>query len=596
MLICTIIHDRTMRRGAGEDDVSLLTMPLGASTVLEHLCGCARSAGSDEMVVVASRESTRESIAALAAASGFPVRVINPSELDDIIHGFEPSDRLLFVDPRDWPTIGYHFSQLLDEARTFNGAIHAIAMGADANDASERVLLDGDGHVRSIRRLYQGVTRVDRPAGSIAYSYVPVAAMADIHYDELGSLPVALAKRGILVRDIPLECDLFDATTEHDFLELSELVLMRTLREPTPMEYSRLDRQMYSGRGAIVHHTARLVGPVLVQPGASVGANATIIGPTVVGRSCRIGTGALVAQAILPDRTIVEAGASVRHCLAPGVVTRDNPARGVDPLDFQAPPQLDAREQESVAPELEDVGIAQRSALLGKRAFDILASGMGLVVLAPLMALVAVLIRLDSKGPVFFRHYREGRHGKVFPCLKFRTMRSDAHQLQRKLLEQNDIDGPHFKLSHDPRITRLGRILRKTNLDELPQLFNVLVGQMSLVGPRPSPFRENQICVPWRRARLSVRPGITGLWQICRSERGNGDFQQWIYFDILYVRHMTCWLDVKILVATLWALSTGREVSIDSFLPATPSESAIDWRASGMRPWVIPVDRRRRAG
>lgn len=596
MLICTIIHDRTMRDAVGEGDVSLLTMPLGAATVLEHICGRAASAGSDDMIVLTANASTRAAIETAAAQSDYSIRILDEAELDNMIHSLEPSDRLLFVDPRDWPTTGYDFAGLLQEARAFSGAIHAIAMGSDANDASERVLLDREGRVRSIRRFYQGITRVDRAAGSIAYAYVPVAAMADVHYEELTALPVALARRGVLVRDIPLECDLFDATTEHDFLALSELVLMRTLAGPTPSEYSKLDKQMHGGRGAIVHTSARLVGPVIVQAGANIGANATIIGPTIIGKSCRVGAGALVAQAVLPNDAVVEAGASVRHCVSPKLVSREAPARGADPLDFQAPPQLDVKGPESIAPELEDAGLGRRSALAGKRAFDIIASALGLVVLSPLMALVAILIKIDSRGPVFFYHYREGRLGKVFPCLKFRTMRSDAHQLQRKLLEQNDLDGPHFKISRDPRITRLGRLLRNTNIDELPQLFNVLIGQMSLVGPRPSPFRENQICVPWRRARLSVRPGITGLWQICRSERGSGDFQQWIYFDILYVRHMTCWLDFKILVATLWALGTGREIGIDSFLPAVPTDSPIDWRGVGMRPWIIPADQRRKAG
>jgi lipopolysaccharide/colanic/teichoic acid biosynthesis glycosyltransferase len=116
------------------------------------------------------------------------------------------------------------------------------------------------------------------------------------------------------------------------------------------------------------------------------------------------------------------------------------------------------------------------------------------------------------------------------------------------------MDGPQFKLHRDPRVTRVGRLLRTTNLDELPQLFNVVLGQMSLVGPRPSPFRENQVCVPWRQGRLSVRPGITGLWQVCRRDRASGDFHQWIYFDLLYVQHMSLWLDLKILVATVITL------------------------------------------
>jgi lipopolysaccharide/colanic/teichoic acid biosynthesis glycosyltransferase len=103
-------------------------------------------------------------------------------------------------------------------------------------------------------------------------------------------------------------------------------------------------------------------------------------------------------------------------------------------------------------------------------------------------------------------------------------------------------------------VTRVGRVLRTLNLDEIPQLFNVLLGQMSLVGPRPSPFRENQVCVPWREARLSVRPGITGFWQVCRHNRSAGDFHQWIEYDLLYVQHLSFWLDLKILLATFLTL------------------------------------------
>ncbi|MFQ5471933.1 MAG: sugar transferase, partial [Dehalococcoidia bacterium] len=190
-----------------------------------------------------------------------------------------------------------------------------------------------------------------------------------------------------------------------------------------------------------------------------------------------------------------------------------------------------------------------------KRAFDLVIAALALLALSPLFALVALLIKLDSRGPVFFIHRREGRHGRSFPCVKFRTMHRGAHQMQRKLYAQNLVDGPQFKMRADPRVTRLGRYLRRTNLDELPQLINVLLGHVSLVGPRPSPFRENQICVPWRRGRLSVRPGITGLWQICRDQhRESDDFQQWIYYDMAYIRHMSICTDIKILLGTALTL------------------------------------------
>jgi len=198
-----------------------------------------------------------------------------------------------------------------------------------------------------------------------------------------------------------------------------------------------------------------------------------------------------------------------------------------------------------------------------KRAMDLIGASIGLVLLSPFMLLMALLIKLDSPGPVLFGHIRERRGGKEFKCLKFRTMVPDADRRQRDLFDKNQVDGPQFKLANDPRVTRVGRWLRASNLDELPQLFNVLVGHMSLVGPRPSPFRENQICVAWRQARLSVRPGITGLWQICRApDRSQGDFHEWIYYDMAYVRHFSLWLDIKILFATLLTLGGHRHVPL----------------------------------
>jgi lipopolysaccharide/colanic/teichoic acid biosynthesis glycosyltransferase len=190
-----------------------------------------------------------------------------------------------------------------------------------------------------------------------------------------------------------------------------------------------------------------------------------------------------------------------------------------------------------------------------------------LVLLSPVMVVAAILVKMTSKGPVFFGDEREGKGGQVFRCYKFRTMREGAAALQRELYVGNQVDGPQFKLDHDPRITPVGRIFRATNVDELPQLFNVLMGQMSLVGPRPSPFRENQVCVPWREARLSVRPGMTGLWQVCRRDRSAGDFHQWIHYDMMYVRHFSLLVDLKILVATVLTILAKRPVPLTWIIP-----------------------------
>ncbi|HUO09776.1 MAG TPA: sugar transferase [Phycisphaerae bacterium] len=187
-----------------------------------------------------------------------------------------------------------------------------------------------------------------------------------------------------------------------------------------------------------------------------------------------------------------------------------------------------------------------------KRLFDIAFSLFALLVTLPICIPVALFIKLYDRGPIFFIHTREGRNAKPFGCLKFRTMVRDAEAIKRKLREINQVDGPQFKIANDPRITPIGRFIRKTNIDELPQFLNVLRGDMSIVGPRPSPFDENQLCPAWREARLSVTPGITGLWQISRSrDRGPTDFQEWIFFDTQYVDRRNFLLDLRIVLLTL---------------------------------------------
>jgi lipopolysaccharide/colanic/teichoic acid biosynthesis glycosyltransferase len=187
-----------------------------------------------------------------------------------------------------------------------------------------------------------------------------------------------------------------------------------------------------------------------------------------------------------------------------------------------------------------------------KRVFDIAFAAAALLATLPICLVVAIIIKLYDRGPVFFSHKREGLHGRPFGCMKFRTMVRNAHTLQATLRDKNNVDGPQFKIAYDPRITPIGHFLRKTNIDELPQFLNVLAGHMSVVGPRPSPFNENQLCPPWREARLSVKPGITGLWQVSRSrQRGAADFQEWIMYDTQYVERRSMALDIKILLLTI---------------------------------------------
>ena len=197
---------------------------------------------------------------------------------------------------------------------------------------------------------------------------------------------------------------------------------------------------------------------------------------------------------------------------------------------------------------------------LAKRTIDIVLSAAGLAAAGPLLGMISLAILLEDGRPVFFGHSRQTRGGGVFRCWKFRTMVRNAAELTRQLEKENRADGPQFFIDpdHDPRVTRVGRFLRRFHLDELPQLWNVLRGQMSLVGPRPSPDAENQYCPAWREARLSVRPGITGLWQLMRTRKPDLDFQEWIKYDIEYVRTASPMLDLKIAGLTLWSILFGK--------------------------------------
>jgi exopolysaccharide biosynthesis polyprenyl glycosylphosphotransferase len=189
-----------------------------------------------------------------------------------------------------------------------------------------------------------------------------------------------------------------------------------------------------------------------------------------------------------------------------------------------------------------------------KRLFDIIAAVFGIVISSPLMLLVGILVLLVDGAPVIFRQCRVGRHGRLFTMLKFRTMTRDAEARQASLAELNEVKGHAFKVRNDPRVTRLGRWLRKTSLDELPQLWNVLVGDMSLVGPRPPLESEVARYDIWHRRRLSMKPGVTGLWQI--RGRREPNFDKWVEADLEYIDRWSLWLDLKILASTIPSVMT----------------------------------------
>lgn len=191
-----------------------------------------------------------------------------------------------------------------------------------------------------------------------------------------------------------------------------------------------------------------------------------------------------------------------------------------------------------------------------KRAMDMLVAGMALLALAPVLAVLALLVRLSSPGPILFKQQRAGLGGKPFPFYKFRSMYIDAEERKRELMEQNEADGPVFKMKNDPRVTPIGRILRRYSLDELPQLWNVLVGDMTLVGPRPPTLDEVPKYESWQRQRLHLTGGLTCTWQV--SGRSDIPFEEWMRMDARYARQRSLKTDVSLLARTAKALFTGR--------------------------------------
>ncbi len=293
------------------------------------------------------------------------------------------------------------------------------------------------------------------------------------------------------------------------------------------------------------------VPPYLIDANCQIEEKVLILGPAVIGPDCKIRAGAVVNNSVILGNAVIGPLARVDHCLvgADAVV-----GGGADIRDQTLVAVTgSAPRKKSRAIILGNVAWqvpASGFYLMAKRLIDIVFSALLLVLFAPVMLAVAVAIKLDSPGPVFFRQVRCGRYGRDFIMYKFRSMVSDAEDLKRELHAFNEVDGPMFKIMADPRITKVGKFLRDTNLDEIPQLWNVSKGDMSLVGPRPLSMEEMRYNPKWRDCRLAVLPGVTGLWQAMAHDKVF--FNDWIHYDIEYVNNCSLWFDLKIILMTLF--------------------------------------------
>lgn len=298
----------------------------------------------------------------------------------------------------------------------------------------------------------------------------------------------------------------------------------------------------------------RILGVVVVEEGEETG---DCFGVTILGRLADLGdvcTRYPVDEVIFcPER---EASLRIKNYLRP-LETMGIRVRVV--LDLPDVPsgrkELDLFHGELPVLTLCDAPLSEER-MFAKRCLDALGAVVGLMILAFFFPLAALLIKLESRGPIFFGQERVGKNGRRFRCWKFRTMYEDAEQKKEELRALNEMSGGMFKVKNDPRITRVGRALRRTSLDEWPQFWNVLTGEMSLVGPRPLPVGDVGEYEPWQRRRLAVTPGITGLWQVSGRSRVY-DFNDVVRMDLAYIDNWNLWMDVKILFRTLFTMFSG---------------------------------------
>jgi lipopolysaccharide/colanic/teichoic acid biosynthesis glycosyltransferase len=438
--------------------------------------------------------------------AAYGVQVVRQGEPSQII---ESAELFLLTDPRSLVLF-----KMIDVIDTLNW-VQPTVLFVRLHDSRERgyrerVVTDTDGRFLRFQRLYDAAE--DQRLARVVLT--PDREVARLWQSAPNPLSGWRRLRRFTPRHerstLSVDGNVFDGTMDREVsLYLKELMPVWQRPDSTITRARQVDLSSWADPDAHIEPGARFIGPVWVGAGRNVPDGTTVIGP-----------------AILWDDPAHRPKSDAIQWLT------------IEPADNRIP---------------EDPNVRHANALdrASKRAFDIVASLIAIALSLPLYPFVALAIWLEDGRPIFFAHRRETLGGREFPCIKFRSMRKDAEKMKAGLKAHNQADGPQFFIEEDPRLTRVGRVLRKYHLDEWPQFFNVLVGHMSIVGPRPSPHSENQYCPAWREARLSVRPGITGLWQTRRTRTAGNDFQEWIKYDIQYVETRSWKLDLLIILKTI---------------------------------------------
>lgn len=403
----------------------------------------------------------------------------------------------------------------------------------------ERVRLTPDNDLVGYRRMFaDSAAPMPLPADWPHHLFVSPQAFERVVRPNLLAEFVAVLDgcraAGLKTRGIALAGMALDLESEEGILAVCGAVLK------TPSGDG--ETSLRAGARGSASDEPRCIGPVTRGERVTIEPGAVVVGPAILCDGCVVGRNAVVDSSIVGANVSVASGRVLRSRLAVEAERAADRTQGETAPGGGGFDEFSCVRQEDAFRTWPRFSYARGL----KRIADAAVAALVLALFIPVIPVIALAVKLSSPGPVFFRDKRQGFHGKMFDCIKFRTMRQGADKMQDKLRFVCEVDGPQFKMADDPRITAVGRFLRETYLDEIPQFYNVLCGQMSVVGPRPSPESENTLCASWRDARLSVRPGITGLWQVCRTRAAHKDFQEWIHFDTKYVQNLSPGLDLWI--------------------------------------------------
>jgi lipopolysaccharide/colanic/teichoic acid biosynthesis glycosyltransferase len=416
----------------------------------------------------------------------------------------------------------------------------------------QRVELDQDQKVKIIHRIHPFQERRSnlRPAGLFLFSSGVLDLIPPDSYFDLKEqiFPILYHLQAPTAAwEIPGYCQTIDSLDDY-FQVNRDIILKRAVFEGVkgfPEDFA------VANPVPGIDPSATRLPPYSIGAGSRIDAGVLILGPAIIGPDCEIKAGAVINNSVILGNAMIGPLIRLDHCLVGenAVIGGGTEIRNQTIVAATGPASRKISQGVTFG-NVEWQVPTGRFYPLAKRVFDLVVSGLLLVLFSPIMLVAALAIKLDSPGPVFFRQIRCGRKGKDFIMFKFRSMVSDAEDLKRELHAFNEVDGPMFKIMADPRITRVGKFLRDTNLDEIPQLWNVLKGDMSLVGPRPLSMEEMRYNPKWRDCRLAVLPGITGLWQAKAHDKVF--FNEWIRYDMEYVQHWSLWLDLKIIFLTVF--------------------------------------------